>query len=386
MGYTFTVHIAHPKTPLVGGGRSSAGHIWYSLGDGINKDQHFGFAPEVDGTPFGPGTIKRGDTGDDKTYTSTAFTWTMDITKEQYDRLLDYGKDPEKYGFNKTYNVLSNSCVDHIWKAVDVGGFKMTGDNYPRQGYEGRLYPHNNTGPLRDLINPELAGRRGLASDERFECVDNWCKLNRSGQSHTVDPLALDLDGDGLETVSHNRFSGSLFDHSGEGIRTATGWLKGDDGFLVYDRNGNGVIDDGTELFGDSTILADGSRAAHGYAALSEWDANSDGKVDAADIGFASLRVWRDLNQDGISQTGELFTLADVGVLSLSLQYTTPNQNLGNGNFLAQSGRYIRTDGSTALVRDLRQAAALSGSLADVLAAYSGAANDKVWDWGFQAA
>lgn len=135
-----------------------------------------------------------------------------------------------------------------------------------------------------------------------------------------------------------------------------------------------------------------------------------------------SLRVWRDLNQDGISQSGELFTLADAGVLYLSLQYTTPNQNLGNGNFLAQSGSYTRTDGSTAQmgdldlgidrlfarhsravelteehrqapnlqgmgrVRDLREAAALSGSLAGVLAAYGDAVNDEVWKWGFQAA
>ncbi|MDO4693620.1 MAG: calcium-binding protein [Eikenella sp.] len=258
------------------------------------------------------------------------------------------------------------------------------------------------------LLN-NLYDDQELPSEQYYQCVDNWCKLNRSGQIRTYDPLALDLDGDGLETVGTRRFSGSLFDHNRDGIRTATGWVAADDGFLVYDRNGNGFIDDGGELFGDNTLLADGSRAAHGYAALAELDGNGDGKVDAADKDFSSLRVWRDLNQDGISQSGELFALAEVGVQAPNLTHTSPNTNLGNGNFLAQAGSYIRTDGSTAQMgdldlaadhlfsrhseaieltdeqrqtpnlqgmgrlRDLREAAALSGSLSAVLAAYAAA-------------
>jgi hypothetical protein len=58
------------------------------------------------------------------------------------------------------------------------------------------------------------------------------------------DPLTLDLDGDGIETVA----AGVLFDHTGEGRRAATGWVGPDDGYLVLDRNGNGTIDDGREL------------------------------------------------------------------------------------------------------------------------------------------
>nr|WP_244958818.1 calcium-binding protein [Neisseria shayeganii] len=248
-----------------------------------------------------------------------------------------------------------------------------------------------------------------LLCNSSFGWLNPWNEQNRSGQSYSYDPLALDLDGDGLETVGTNRFSGSLFDHNRDGIRTATGWVAADDGFLVYDRNGNGMIDNGGELFGDNTLLADGSRAAHGYAALAELDGNGDGKVDAADQAFSSLRVWRDLNQDGISQSGELFALADVGVQALNLAHTTPNTHLGNGNFLAQSGSYTKTDGTTAQmgdldlaadllfsrhsetveltdeqrqapnlqgmgrVRDLREAAALSGSLSAVLAAYAAA-------------
>ncbi|KIF89816.1 hypothetical protein NX90_06950, partial [Neisseria meningitidis] len=158
----------------------------------------------------------------------------------------------------------------------------------------------------------------------------------RSGKYHVYDPLALDLDGDGIETVAAKGFAGALFDHRNQGIRTATGWVSADDGLLVRDLNGNGIIDNGAELFGDNTKLADGSFAKHGYAALAELDSNGDNIINAADAAFQTLRVWQDLNQDGISQANELRTLEELGIQSLDLAYKDVNKNLGNGNTLAQ--------------------------------------------------
>ena len=173
--------------------------------------------------------------------------------------------------------------------------------------------------------------------------------------------------------------------------------------------NGNGIIDNGAELFGDNTKLADGSFAKHGYAALAELDSNGDGIVSAADAAFQTLRVWQDLNQDGISQANELRTLETLGIQSLDVAYKDANKNLGNGNTLVQQGSYTKTDGTVAQagdlllaadnlhsrfkdkveltaeqaqaanlagigrLRDLREAAALSGDLANVLKAYSAA-------------
>ncbi|WP_374490451.1 beta strand repeat-containing protein, partial [Zoogloea sp.] len=169
-----------------------------------------------------------------------------------------------------------------------------------------------------------------------------------------VDPLVLDLDGDGLEITPLAR--GVLFDANNDGIRTGTAWVGGDDGILALDRNGNGSIDSGQELFGDETLLANGQKAANGFAALRELDTGSlvngvltganDGVFDAKDAQFANLRVWRDLNQDGISQANELKTLADTGITSIKLTSTATNTNYGDA-ILAQSGSFTRTDASS---------------------------------------
>ena len=139
-------------------------------------------------------------------------------------------------------------------------------------------------------------------------------------------------------------------------VKTGTAWVGGDDGLLVWDRDGNGTIDTGAELFGDETLLSNGEKAAHGFAALSELDIGGvvdgitvgagDGVFDAQDAQYSSLRIWRDLNQDGISQANELQTLAQTGVRSINLASRTENTNYGDA-ILAQSGSFTRADGST---------------------------------------
>ena len=184
---------------------------------------------------------------------------------------------------------------------------------------------------------------------------DDWNRLNRDGTYQLIgyEPLVLDLDGDGIETVASNGHDGALFDHDKDGIRTATGWVGKDDGLLVYDRNGDGTVNNGGELFGDNTLLKNGERATSGYQALADLDDNGDGKVDAADSAFAHLRVWRDLNQDGISQEGELLTLDEAKVKALNLIYRKGNYNFGNGNTLIEEGTYIDSDGNKRKIGDL---------------------------------
>ena len=185
----------------------------------------------------------------------------------------------------------------------------------------------------------------------------DWDNLFRNPLLRQYDPLTLDLDGNGIETLASNGHKGALFDHDKNGIRTATGWVGKDDGFLVYDRNGDGVVNDGGELFGDNTLLKNGERATNGYQALADLDDNGDGKVDAADSAFAKLRVWRDLNQDGISQEGELLTLEEARVKALNLANKNTDRDLGNGNSLAEEGTYTDSDGNEKQMGDLNLAA-----------------------------
>jgi|GEM_PF-884799 len=160
------------------------------------------------------------------------------------------------------------------------------------------------------------------------------------------DPLTFDLDGDGIETIGINATNPILFDHDGDSLKTATGWIKADDAFLVLDRNSNGTIDNGSELFGDSTPLSTGGNAADGFAALQDQDSNHDGLVNASDTNFSRLRLWQDFNQNGISETGELSTLDQKGIAAIVVQKIENNTILPNGNVLADTGSYLRTDGT----------------------------------------
>jgi hypothetical protein len=160
----------------------------------------------------------------------------------------------------------------------------------------------------KDILNWTINLSRTL--NDLYLQARNWIQ--------PVDPLALDLDGDGIETTGIDGYAGTvLFDHDADGIRTGTGWLKGDDAFLVLDRNGNGKIDSGRELFGVDTVRSDGRKATDGLDALADLDSNNDGVFDASDAQFADVRLWRDLNQDGVSQANELTTLAENGIVSI---------------------------------------------------------------------
>jgi len=155
-----------------------------------------------------------------------------------------------------------------------------------------------------------------------------------------IDPLVMDLDGDGVETVSINQ--GVVFDHSADGVRESTGWVAADDGMLVLDINSNGTIDNGRELFGDNTLLSDGSKAKDGFEALKDYDTNNDGLIDDSDEVFSQLQVWQDANQDGISQVGELKTLTDLGITSINVDDTVRQNYIQNGNQLASMGSFTR--------------------------------------------
>ena len=164
-------------------------------------------------------------------------------------------------------------------------------------------------------------------------------------------PIILDLDGDGVETTGVD--TGAYFDHAGEGFAERTGWVGKDDGLLVRDLNGNGRIDTGAELFGSETLLTNGSPAANGFAALAELDANHDGRIDAADPVFGTIRIWKDADGNGYASPGELIGLDAAGVRSINVAYSNSTIVDINGNAHQQVGRYTTTTGVSRAAEDV---------------------------------
>lgn len=163
-------------------------------------------------------------------------------------------------------------------------------------------------------------------------------------------PLVLDLNGDGVQTTSITE--GTQFDLLAIGAKQNLGWVSQQDGLLAIDLNGDGQINSGAELFGDRTVLADGSRAVDGWAALRGMDSNHDGKVDAQDAQFNQLRVWVDADSDGVTDAGELRSLADQGIASIDLAADGRSVQQ-NGNVVQAFSTYTTTDGVTHEVADV---------------------------------
>jgi hypothetical protein len=137
-------------------------------------------------------------------------------------------------------------------------------------------------------------------------------------------PLILNFAGTHSVATKDAMSSGVRFDLDGDGRPEGTGWLaRGSSvGFLAADLNGNGRIDDGSELFGEATLLQGGERAKNGYVALAMIDSNKDGLVNAVDKEFDKLVVWFDRNLNGQSDAGELVSLKDAEVTALATSYS----------------------------------------------------------------
>lgn len=334
------IHLESMGTSYVGDGispTSLAGHMWYEV---YQKDENGSIIPNSQQNSGYTGHGITNDDGqnyaDDPAYSSKE----VELSQEQYNILFNFGvRDSTlaaQNGFGPDdYNVFNNSCIYFTWKALELAGFNPG-------GFEGNLVPMWNRAALEAYLfhnfsyNAETHSTIPLNVNELYLGSQHWTPPRR-------DPLVLDLDGDGIETLGITSTTQVLFDYDGDGVKTGTGWIKGDDGFLVLDRNGNGVIDNGGELFGDQTLV-NGVKATDGFAALSAQDSNHNGQFDAGDTNFINVRIWQDTNSDGISQAGELHTLSELGtpqgglscfaihlLTSINLTSTTSNnQNFKN--------------------------------------------------------
>jgi hypothetical protein len=150
-GYTVTIYVAAPGTPLDGGGTSAAGHLYYVVKEGQRSDS-YGFSPVRSGSISGEGKVSK----EDKTlYLDPAYQRTMEISPEQYSKLLAFGEDPELHKFDMQYHGATNSCIDFVWGALNYAGIhRTTGSDIPDRNFDGALKPLDNIEHIRSIPAP----------------------------------------------------------------------------------------------------------------------------------------------------------------------------------------------------------------------------------------
>jgi len=156
-------------------------------------------------------------------------------------------------------------------------------------------------------------------------------------------PIVIDMGNDGYRFSSY--IDGCSFDLNADGLKEWTAWTApaGDEAFLALDRNFNGTIDSGMELFGDRTPQPISSYP-NGFEALllydqSAYGGNGDGVISAADLIFSSLILWRDANHDGVSQRSEIQPVSGSFLRAIDLEYILSRRQDRHGNLLRWASR-----------------------------------------------
>jgi hypothetical protein len=155
----------------------------------------------------------------------------------------------------------------------------------------------------------------------------------------TCTPIIFNLGNGGYRLTGAD--NPVVFDINATGRPLRIGWTAPgeNEAFLWLDRNRNGSVDDGSELFGTSTRLHNGQRAENGFIALAESDANHDGVIDGRDPIWNSLSLWYDYNHDGITQSGETESIGASSITEIGLSYHWTGRADQSGNMFRYEGR-----------------------------------------------
>lgn len=152
-------------------------------------------------------------------------------------------------------------------------------------------------------------------------------------------PLVFDLDDSGTIELKSLANSTTYWDIDVDGFAEHSGWVTGGDGLLAIDTNEDGIINNNTELFGDSTGYG------NGFAALASYDLNHDWLIDAEDAIYEDLIMWVDANENGLSEEAELYTLSDLDIISINLN-ATPVSQTNQGHAVTHTSTFTVDTGS----------------------------------------
>ncbi|AWW75330.1 hypothetical protein CD351_12915 [Erythrobacter sp. KY5] len=276
------------------------------------------------------------------------------------------GTDPETGAAASSYRIISVSKLEKGLVRGSSSDVDNTGYPYVSVAASGssagKLYfslPGDGEWEGGIKYHPTLGGRWyfqlnyvmqiGLKDASGVEKVEEVTVIFKKHGTSAVLPIVLDLDGDGLELVDYDA-STVYFDMDLDGIADRTGWVAADDALLALDRNGNGIIDDSSEI----SFADDLENALTDLEGLRAFDTNQNGLLDAGDERFAEFLVWQDANQNGISDEGELRTLTEAGIVQLNLTLNqTGEEPADDHNVIFATTDYLNSDGSLGLVGDI---------------------------------
>ena len=251
--------------------------------------------------------------------------------------IIEVPKSMDDFGvtFNK-----GTEISDGVWKilADDVNGLKLVMPGVPGAwSNPDYLIPqgiHN--------FNVTVFNQETNLSGVECDTTDNTSSNSACIQIVIFSsPLVIDLNGDGINLTTAD--NGVWFDINGDGVKDKTGWVKSDDGLLVLDKNHNGTIDGQSELFGGNDI--------DGFSVLAQYDENKDGVIDGKDSVWKDLKVWQDINQDGLNQDGELLSMDDLDFSSISLDAKAADYMIA-GNGISAESTVTGKDGSQSQIVD----------------------------------
>lgn len=231
--------------------------------------------------------------------------------------------------------------VDDIWDGLlDIFGFSDPEDfsfYYTDDDWNDDIWSDFDDYYWNYDVSDEFSDEEWWSYDEEWAEWEEWINCEYG----YLDPVVLDLDGDGL-TFKSALNSTAFARESSEGELLQLGWVGPNDGILAIDNNGNGLVDDLTEV----NFFRSVGGARNDLQALAAFDSNSDGVLDASDAGFGSFLVWRDLNGDGVCDVGEAVGLTEAGIKAISLGYTSDVYE-AEGNIVSAVGTFELLCGET---------------------------------------
>ncbi|KYF68488.1 calcium-binding protein [Sorangium cellulosum] len=236
---------------------------------------------------------------------------------------------------------FGGGCVAEVTSVPGEGtdGSALEGEEGAAEGEEGEeeAEPACTIGDSRSC---EMNGGGGFEQCEDVEGVPTWTGCQSSSSST---PLVLSFDQRPIEYLT--AMTGA-FDLTGLGATIATDWPTAATPWLAIDRDGNGAIDGGEELFGSATVLSSGARADNGFTALRELDTDGDGRITARDEAWSRLVLWSDRDANRASSAGELEPIASRGLVAIELSYGRERRCDGRGNCEVERASFTFSDGA----------------------------------------